>query len=118
VPAGYLFINVKNHPHHFNDNFSMDQQPEDSLSISALWGMYEQSESSVKLLLPDDLIVPYYLPKPKNSKVQTQMKEDKLLRRLDIQYSIYVKSNLKKHGLKSEVLLDSAQLQPLTQREK
>lgn len=94
-------------------------QHEDPLTISALWSMYEHSESSVKLLLPDDLTVAYYLPQPKNSQVRTKTKEIQLLRRLDIQYSNYVKSKLKRYGgLKSDVLIDSALLQPLTQREK
>lgn len=97
----------------------MDQQHENPLSISALWSMCEHSESSVKLLLPDDLTVPYYLPQPKHSQIRTKTKEAQLLRRLDIQYSNYVKSKLKRNGgLKSDVLTDSAQLQPLTQREK
>jgi hypothetical protein len=102
-----------------NDTQSALVQNEDPLSISALWNMCEHSESSVKLLLPDDLTVPYYLPQPKHSQVRTKIKEAQLLRRLDIQYSNYVKSKLKRHGgLKSDVLMDPTQLQPLTPREK
>jgi len=113
-------INFEMNETESNDTHSSDMvQREDPLTISALWSMCEHSESSVKLLLPDDLTVAYYLPQPKNSQVRTKTKEIQLLRRLDIQYSNYVKSKLKRHGgLKSDELIDPALLQPLTQREK
>lgn len=56
----------------------------DNHPVDRLWKFCESVESSVKLVLPDSLVTPYYLPKPKNSRDSSAIELEREQRRFDV----------------------------------
>lgn len=52
--------------------------------VDRLWKFCDSAESSVKLLLPDSKIVPYYLKKPRNNKEKKQKELEREQRVFDL----------------------------------
>jgi hypothetical protein len=52
--------------------------------VDRLWKFCDSAESSVKLLLPDSKIVPYYLKKPRNNREKKQKELEREQRVFDL----------------------------------
>lgn len=82
---------------HLEDEGSLN---DDSLyynhPVDRLWKFCDSAESSVKLLLPDSQLVPYYLRKPRNNKEKSKKELDREQR----VFELYIQKEL--DGLRSQ----------------
>jgi hypothetical protein len=53
--------------------------------VNRLWNFCSSAESSVKLILPDNLHTPFYLRKPRHNKANNEKEIEREKRRLEIQ---------------------------------
>jgi hypothetical protein len=60
---------------------------ESTPSLSFVWEVFKESDTSAKLILPDLLSNPFYMPSPRGTKAQQDAKFEKDMRRLDLVFA-------------------------------
>lgn len=66
---------------------STNRAQESVPSLSFVWEVFKESDTSAKLILPDLLSNPFYMPSPRGTKAQQDAKFEKDMRRLDLVFA-------------------------------
>ena len=59
---------------------------DDGPSLRFVWGVFKESNTAAKLILPDSISTPFYLPSPRITKADKDAHFEKELRRLNFIY--------------------------------
>eukprot|EP00981_Chlorochromonas_danica_P006999 scaffold1522_cov174-Ochromonas_danica.AAC.3 len=81
-----LAINTRQPSYEFNSSIDLqneEEHDEEVGAVSRLWRYCEASEGEVKLILPDAVRVPYYLPRPRGMNKSSISIEERYLRILE-----------------------------------
>lgn len=86
-------------------------------TLNRLWKFCESTESSVKLVLPDSLVVPYYLPRPKGMLAEQDPKlKEREQRRLVVMTTREVQSKMNRQTKSNYYLPHATKLSPREER--